>query len=171
MRFGALVPGRCGLLTESSTHGRTGCRPPQCCRLIREVRFASGDLLNACVRCSLRRAVTDAALPHASCVEQGQNILPSNAAWVAGPGRICLWNRSRVSGTGCQVLGCGASCVLPSSWRVLLCVCTFVFCSPIIIGILFVGDPDFCLQLCGHQFRIRSAFSNAVLLIHNVNPF
>jgi hypothetical protein len=110
--------------------------------------------------------------PMPRCVEQGQNILPSNAARVAGPGRICLWSRSQASGTRCQLrrLWC-VLCPRSSAWRVLLCVCTFVFYSPIIIVILFVGDPDFCLQLCGHQFRIRSAFSNAVLLIHNVNPF
>jgi hypothetical protein len=42
-----LVARACGLLTESSTHGRTGRRPPECCRLIRGVRFASDNLPSA----------------------------------------------------------------------------------------------------------------------------
>lgn len=41
------LPGRCGLLTESSTNGRTGRRPPWCCRLICEACFADGDLPSA----------------------------------------------------------------------------------------------------------------------------
>lgn len=164
MRFGALVPGRCGLLTESSTHGRTGRRPPQCCRLIRENRFANGDLLNACVRCSLRRAVTDAALPHASCVEQGQNILPSNAARVAGPGRICF--KSRCQASGRRLLRFSLLCLGPP-----LRICSFVFSSPILVVSFFEGNRNVDLQLCGHQFCIRSGFSNGALLIHTVNPF
>ena len=84
------LPGRCGLLTESSTHGRTGRWPPQCCRLICEVRFANGGLLNACLRHTLRRDDGSCAPP---CLVRGtgpQNISPSNAARVAGPGRICF---------------------------------------------------------------------------------
>jgi len=40
-------PGVAASSTESSTHGRTGRRPPWCCRSTCEVRFASGDLPSA----------------------------------------------------------------------------------------------------------------------------
>jgi hypothetical protein len=78
------LPGRCGLLTESSTHGRTGRWPPQCCRLICEDRFANGGLLNACL-VTLFGAMTDHALPHASCVERGYRIfrLAMRLGWLA----------------------------------------------------------------------------------------
>jgi hypothetical protein len=40
-------PGVAASSTESSTHGRTGRRPPWCCRSTCEVRFASSDLPSA----------------------------------------------------------------------------------------------------------------------------
>jgi hypothetical protein len=111
-RRGNWLPGRCGLLTESSTHGRTGRWPPECCRSICEVRFADGDLPSAIVLRALSGAPVSDELPHAACVEMGHGIFrQTNAVQVAGLGRICFGSSFPVLSR--QLSGVRANGLLP----------------------------------------------------------
>ena len=85
------LPGRCGLLTESSTHGRTGRRPSQCCRLRGEVRFAIAICRVASFyeRSSELRDAVNSPMPRA-WKWANRTFRDNNAVQVAGLDRICF---------------------------------------------------------------------------------
>src|SRR5215475_8523865 len=77
------LPGRCGLLTESSTHGRTGRRPPWCCRSTCEVCFASGDLPIASTQRFSERVEMNSPMPRAWTRVTERIAKPMRSGWLA----------------------------------------------------------------------------------------